>query len=327
MRLGFATKVLGQPGLKSHDSRRWQNEPHLSVSLVYLRDILLYLRRQKIHVYRLSSQLAPYITHPDMPRFHDQIQECAVELAAVGQMARNDGLRLSFHAPASAVLNTPDETIAAKAAADLNALARLLDSLEQGPEAVVVCHIGGVYKDRSESLRRFIERYHALPAATRRRLALEHDDKRFSVTDAAWVHDHTGIPLIYDHLHHRCHNPEKLDTIQALTICLRSWPEGVRPKIHYSSPSTAMRTIERRNPVSGARVRLLNPPQPNEHADFIHPFEFTAFMRAARRANLPRFDVMLEARAKDLALLRLRQDIERFAPEIRSELYKPAQVK
>ena len=38
-RLGFALKVLGQPGLKSHDSRRWQNEPHLSVSLAYLREI------------------------------------------------------------------------------------------------------------------------------------------------------------------------------------------------------------------------------------------------------------------------------------------------
>ena len=31
--LGFAVKVVGEPGLPSHDSRRWQSKPHLSVSL------------------------------------------------------------------------------------------------------------------------------------------------------------------------------------------------------------------------------------------------------------------------------------------------------
>lgn len=316
MRLGFAVQVLGQVGLKSHDSRRWQNEPHLSVSLVYLRDVFVYLRRQNIRMYRLSTELAPYVTHPDMSHFHGQIDECAVELASVGRLARADGLRLSFHAPATAVLNALDETIAAKATADLNALARLLDSLEQGPEAVVVLHVGGVYDDRPAACRHFVERYLALPAATRRRLALEHDDSRFSVSDVAWIHDHTGIPLIYDYLHHRCYNPEKLDAIEALALCLHSWPDGVQPKIHFSSPRTAMRIVERPHSTTGARMRLLHPPQPNEHADFIHPFEFIAFLRATCEAGLPNFDVMLEVRAKDLALLRLRQDLARFAPEL-----------
>jgi UV DNA damage endonuclease len=57
MRLGFAVKMLGQPDLKSHDTRRWQNEPHLSVSLAYVRDIFGYLDRAGIRMYRLSSDL------------------------------------------------------------------------------------------------------------------------------------------------------------------------------------------------------------------------------------------------------------------------------
>lgn len=316
MRLGFAVKVIGQAGLKSHDSRRWQNEPHLSISLAYLRDIMGYLRRQSIHMYRLSAELAPYATHPDMPQFHAQLNECAVELASVGQTARTDGLRLSFHAPATVVLNSPDEDTAAKSAADLISLARLLDGLEQGTEAVVVLHVGGVYNDRQAARQRFVERYQALPSATRRRLALEHDDDRFSVADVAWIHDHTGVPLVYDHLHHRCYNPERLDAIEALALCLRSWPDGVRPKVHFSSPRTAVRVVERRHPTTGSRVHLLHPPQPTEHADFVHPFEFITFLCAAREAVLPDFDVMLEVRAKDLALLRLRQDLARFAPEL-----------
>ena len=79
-RLGVAVKVLGAP-LRSHDGRRWQNRPHLSISLAYVRDMLAYLHRQDIHFYRLAGHLAPYATHPALPHFHNQIEACATELA------------------------------------------------------------------------------------------------------------------------------------------------------------------------------------------------------------------------------------------------------
>ena len=56
MRLGLSVKVLGKPGLKSHDTRRWQNDPHLSVSLAYLRDIMHYLRHSKKISIKQKSQ-------------------------------------------------------------------------------------------------------------------------------------------------------------------------------------------------------------------------------------------------------------------------------
>ena len=54
------------------------------------------------------------------------------------------------------------------------------------------------------------------------------------------------------------------------------------------------------------------------HADYINPFEFIDFMRMA--AGLPAFDVMLEVRAKDLALIQLRNDLRRFAPDLAERL-------
>jgi UV DNA damage endonuclease len=39
-------------------------------------------------------------------------------------------------------------------------------------------------------------------------------------------------------------------------------------------------------------------------------------LHGARAANLRPFDIMLEAKAKDLALLRLREQLARFAPEL-----------
>lgn len=313
MKLGFAVKVLGEPGLKSHDTRRWQNSPHLSVSLAYLRDIFAYLRRQGITMYRMASDLAPYLTHPDLPQFHDQIEECATELEAVGQMARADGLRLSFHPSQYVVLNAQQETVAERSAQTLVAQARILDAMGLGPEAVVVIHVGGVYGDREAARQRFVARYLRLPEFARRRLALENDDNRFSVADIAWIHSETGIRLIFDHLHFCNYNPQGMDSIEALTTCLSTWPADVRPKVHFSSPRTAMHVIERDATESGEGRHVLRQPRWTQHADFIDPFAFIAFLREVRTIGLRDFDVMLEAKAKDLALLRLREDLSRLA--------------
>jgi len=314
LRLGFAVKMLGQPGLKSHDTRRWQNEPHLSVSLAYVRDIFGYLDRADICMYRLSSDLAPYLTHPGLPQFHHQIDECAAELALVGQMARETGLRLSFHPSQYVVLNAADDAIAAKSAAQITALAQMLEAMGLGTEAVVVVHLGGVYGDKKSALERFVTRYEELPALARQRLVLENDDISYSVGDIHHIYQQTGLRLVFDYLHFLNHNPEGLSLTEALALTLDTWPRDVIPKVHFSSPSTAMRTVEHTDPETGKRRMVLRPPRSTQHADFVDPFAFIAFLRQAQ--GLRDFDVMLEAKAKDLALLRLRDDLGRLAPEV-----------
>ena len=162
MRLGFVVKPLARPELRSHDSRRWQNNPHLSVSLAYLRDVFTYLDAAKITMYRISSELAPYATHPDMPQFHRQVEQCTAELAQVGAIARAADLRLSFHPAQHVVLNSPGPDLVARSAADLVVQTTMLDAMGLGPEAVVVMHLGGIYGDRVGSAR-------ALRCATTRR--------------------------------------------------------------------------------------------------------------------------------------------------------------
>src|SRR5205085_5065435 len=81
--------------------------------------------------------------------------------------------------------------------------------------------------------------------------------------------------------------------------------EGETPKIHYSTPKTAM---EERKKKVGRRVeRSWVLPQLRAHADMIDPIGFEHFVRETA-AGLD-FDVMLEAKAKDLALLRLREQL------------------
>ena len=217
MRLGFVVKPLARPELRSHDSRRWQNSPHLSVSLAYLRDVFTYLAEAKISMYRMSSELAPYATHPDMPQFHRQVEQCAAELAQLGAIARSLDLRLSFHPAQHVILNAPGPDLVARSAADLAVQAAILDAMSMGPEAVVVTHLGGVYGDREAARDRFVRNYEALPEAARRRLALENDDVRFGVADTLWVHERTGIRLVFDNLHHRLNNPDGRPSRDALS--------------------------------------------------------------------------------------------------------------
>lgn len=310
MRLGFVVKPLAKPDLKSHDSRRWQNNPHLSVSLVYLRDIIRYLSDNEIGMYRISSELAPYATHPELPEFQGQIEECAGELALVGRMARDAGLRLSFHPAQHVVLNSPDSALVARSKADLMSQALMLELMGLGPDAVVVTHLGGVYGDREGARQRFVREYEALSEITRRRLVLENDDTRFAVHDTLWVHQRTGIPLVFDYLHHRLNNPNAWSSREALAASLDTWPTNVRPKIHFSSPRTEWLVVER----PGAELAEVRRTRWSYHADYVNPFEFIDFLRMAE--GLRGFDVMLEVRAKDLALRQLRADLARFAPDL-----------
>ncbi|MXP62790.1 UV DNA damage repair endonuclease UvsE [Roseomonas sp. M0104] len=305
---------MGDPEIKSNDTRRWQQDPHLKVSLEYMDRALDYLDKHDIRMYRLSSDLAPYATHPDMPQFHTMVRDSDAELRAFGAKARRLGIRLSFHPSQYVVLNSPDPQLVEKSIWDLSSQAEMLDRMELGPEAVMVIHVGGTYGDRAAANARWVETWNArLPEHVRRRLVLEHDDLRFSVSDILWIHERTGVRLIFDHQHFWCLNPDRLELREALEQVLRSWPPGQRPKVHFSSPRTEMRELKRKDKGTGRQRTVLVPPVNTGHADFCNPFEFITFMRTAGGLE---FDVMLEAKVKDLALLRLRADLLRYAPDI-----------
>ena len=65
---------------------------------------------------------------------------------------------------------------------------------------------------------------------------------------------------------------------------------------------------------SGAKSTALRLPRLSQHAALIDPFSFIDLLRTYSDSR--DFDVMLECKAKDLALLRLREHLRRFAPDL-----------
>ena len=303
--LGIAVKVIGIDGLKSHDTRRHKNDPHLKVSLEYVSEILDYLAANDIRFYRMSSDLAPYATHPDMPRFHNMVADSDRELAAIGQKARDLSIRLTFHPSQYILINTPDENVLQKSFNDLASQADMLDRMGMDSNGVLVTHVGGVYGDREAAKERWVRNWDRLPDNARRRLVLENDDLRFGADDVLWIHERTGVRLIFDYHHHWCFNPTGMDMVEAFGRFLATWPSGQKPKMHFSSPRTEMRTVKRKDRKTGKAVECLQPPIWTGHSDYISPFQFIQFARDVRGLALDRpFDVMLECKSKDLALLR-----------------------
>ncbi len=317
MRLGFPVKVMGAGGLKTSDTRRWQQNPHLRVSLGYLCDVIGYLRKHGIHMYRMGSDLAPYATHPDMPQFHNMVRESASDLARFGRIAREADVRLSFHPSQFIVLNSENEKLTVKSMWDLDSQAEMLDRMECGPEAVMVIHVGGAYGDRESGWRRWAQTWKRLGEPVRRRLVLENDDIRYSAADVLKVHEATGVKCVFDYQHHWCFNPEGLPMVETLEKFCATWPASgaykARPKMHFSCARTEMRELKRRNRKTGKLEMVLQPPVWTGHADYNNPFETITFLRSIQHIET---DVMLESKSKDLSLIRLRNDMARFAPEL-----------
>ncbi|WCB95725.1 endonuclease [Baekduia alba] len=305
MRLGFAVKVLGGGGLPSHDTRRWQSEPSLGVSLDRLAAILRYAAENAIDMYRMPTGLAPYASHPDLPRFRDQPARFAERLAEVGALARELDVRLSSHPGQYTVLNSEDAHVQALAVEELEVQAELLDFMGLGDEAVVVLHVGGGAGGHAAALDRFCAGFERLSEAARARLVIENDDRTFGLRDVLALSERVGRPVVWDVLHHHCHDPDRIPDREALQLALATWPAGVTPKMHHSTPKTALEEQARK---VGRRVeRRLVLPQLRAHADMVDPIGFEHFV-CATAAGLD-VDVMLEAKGKDLALLGLRDPL------------------
>jgi UV DNA damage endonuclease len=297
MLLGFAVKVLGPDGrgLPTHDARRPQNAPSLAVSLEHCAAALRWLVRCDLRYWRLSSDLAPFATHPDRPQFHDPVARHETELAAFGGQLAAERLRVSLHPSQFIVLGSPDPGVVERSIADLEIQAGILDALGAGPEGTVLLHVGGRYGDPVATRRRVLRTVDRLTPAVRRRLALENDDRLWDADEVLGICRAAGLPMVFDVHHHRCldrarpdggrHPTAETERVAALlTEAASTWPRGVPPEVHLSSGRAG--------------------PHDRAHAAGVTDDDWCTFVSALDLCGVD-VAVMVEAKAKEHAVLAL----------------------
>lgn len=249
-----------------------------------LLESLRYCAAHGIGSFRILSPILPVKTHPEAGYQVADLPDADGIVAAFrrcGDFARENGIRTGLHPDQFVVLNSPNPETVARSVADLEYQAQLAEWTNAD---TINIHAGGAYGDKRSALETFQRNLDRLSPAARTRLTVENDDKTYTPTDLLPLCRATRIPLVYDAHHHRC-CPDGLSVEEATQAALQTWNR--EPLFHLSSPLAGW-----------------DGPKPERHHDYIDPQDFPACWRSLT------LTVEVEAKAKELAVLKLKQDLQ-----------------
>lgn len=154
-----------------------------------------------------------------------------------------------------------------------------MDALGLSNQAKIQIHVGGIYGNKSASIKRFIKNYENLSSNIKRRLVIENDDRLYNANDCLYIHQYTGTLIIFDNLHFYCLNNGE-NFIDALLATRKTWNfdvDGI-PMLDYSTQD-------------------LNSPSIGKHTNTIDIEDFKEFITPIKNSD---YDIMLEIKDKEL---------------------------
>lgn len=267
--------------------------PYVSqLSLQNCRDLLSILQwneTNNIRFFRISSNLFPWCSEysfydlPDVDEIFDILQQ-------IGKFAKEKQHRLTFHPDHFCKLASPKEEVLINTIKELEFHSFLMDcmGLSNTTYNKINIHVGATYGDKEETAKRFCLNFCKLSSNLQSRLTVENDDRAslFSAYDLyTMIHKFIDIPIVFDYHHHRFCSSD-LNEVEALEMSLSTW-QDVKPATHYSDS----RQVEQND----TKIK------PQAHSDYI----FTKI----DTYNLD-FDIMLESKMKEKALLLYRDKIQ-----------------
>jgi len=255
-------------------------------NLHHTKRILYYNIAHEIELYRLSSSLVPLATHPEV--MWDFITPFKNEWEELGQLVQKFKLRVSFHPNQFTLFTSPKEEITMNSVKDMDYHYRMLQAMNALEKGIINIHIGGAYGDKTKTLERFHQNLKSLPDEIKKHMTLENDDKTYNVEETLIACEKENIPMILDY-HHYMANTGELDLSLYLQRIFNTWKtRNIVPKVHISSPKSdkAFRS----------------------HADYVSIDFILPFLKMAKTFNQD-FDIMIEAKQKNLAMHKLIEDI------------------
>lgn len=257
-----------------------------------LEKILRYNIENEIHFYRITSNLIPLLTHPEVD--FDYKRFFRKDFEYIGNLIKGNNIRVDTHPDQFNVINSTKKDVVESTLRNLKAQAELLYDLNY-PYGKMVLHVGSSQGGKEESIDRFINNLKLFPQNITDNLIIENDDKTFTAKDVLDLCKRINKPMVLDVHHHICNN-EGEEIGELLPEVFKTWEnEILPPKIHFSSP----REFE----------------NDRKHADYINSSDFIKFLEKAKEVCDIDFDIMIEAKQKDLALEKLMKELKELKPE------------
>ena len=252
-----------------------------------LEEIIKWNIENDIFVYRMSSDMFPclgFYKIMDLPN----IELITNKLKKIVDLAKKNDIRLSFHPSHFCIIASENQKVINNAIDELNKHAELMDlmGLDQSHYYPINIHIGTTKPTLEDAAKKFCVNFHKLSDSCKRRLTIENDDSptQYSVKMLYdWLYKEINIPIVFDQNHFN-YGPQDQTMEEALRLAHSTW-NGIKPLTHMSSPKT----------LEDARGRQ------TAHADYIYEEIKTYGLE---------FDTEIEAKAKDLAVIRYRNQFK-----------------
>jgi len=283
-----ARKVTWKKG--SEDPKDWDLHLLGERTLLNANDLLHYLQwnnEHNIKLFRLGSELFPWHDQYELHQL-PQFNEISKKLLECGNYAREHGIRITTHPGPFNVLGSPKLDVVERTIVSLERHSETFDIMGFEPsfENKINIHVGGSYGgDFVGTSKRWIAGWHRLSDNCKKRIVLENDDKPSMWSTKMlyhYFHKEIGIPITFDYHHHSFH-PDEMSEEAALKLAATTWPDDVRQCTHYSES----RAREFQDPKIRAQA----------HSDYIRDEINTYGLD---------IDIVIEAKAKELALLEYR---------------------
>ena len=210
-----------------------------------LKKILKWNEDNSIKYFRISSDLFPFMDHPNLAYKLDDLklsQHIRGVLHGVGLFARKHGHRLSMHPGPYTCIASPNEDVVVKSLLCLEMHNLIAELLGAGDDFKINIHVGGTYEGKAETAARFCKNFYRLSPACQARLTVENDDK-----ESQWhieelhklIHSEIGVALCFDIHHWNCAKGDLAKVEYAYMLAEKTWGDII-PEVHYSDLKTLL---------------------------------------------------------------------------------------
>lgn len=265
----------------------------------------------QVSFFRIYSDLFPHMSNANLSSFvgekrcqeYRDLVPFEKEIKKIGVKLFEYGVRATFHPNEYSCLGSDKQEVLELAVRDLDWQAKMVRMFEDADphraeefkkhfkDSVLVMHGGGQYGDKKATLKRWAKTYKNMPEYLRKRLVIENDERNYSPLDLVDFCEEHSIPMVVDFFHQDCYelmhpDEDKADWSTLLPRTTAVWHQrDMIPKYHVSEQQPDRRIGTHSHFAFKLPDCLL-------HRQSAHPTEH--------------FDIMLECKMKDLALMKTR---------------------
>lgn len=253
-------------------------------NVIDLAKIIVWNNDNGIRLFRMSSEIFPWASEWRWKELKDY-EEISSRCFYAGELARRYDQRVTFHPSHFVVLTSQKELVVERSLKELETHSEFLDMMGFKPSLwnKINIHIAATYGDKPAAIERFKTNYKRLSENCKRRMSLENDDtpNDYSIDDLLPIAKELGCGVTWD-FHHQKFCYGKMSPKEAFLAAIETWGD-VRPIIHWSE-----------SPEDLNKKR-------SAHSDYVTHLDLWGYE--------DKVDVMIEAKSKELALLRYRDEI------------------